>query len=198
MYIAGAFYSNSDTLTDFGKIEFSYNNGINWIDLLNDTILTDTINNDYWCWHPWLQPVLTGNTNDWYWFEGDIGKLGEFLGIQIGDTVLFRFSFISDSIQSFKDGIMFDDLTFVDEYHLGIKEIKFRYFKSKCFPNPAQETLIIKFENKDKSGFELFVFDITGKQILNRSNIKTKNYITLTKSNTLVHILVMNKIRIQI
>ncbi len=34
--------------------------------------------------------------------------------IELGDTVLFRFSFISDSIDNQKDGLMFDNIRFMD------------------------------------------------------------------------------------
>ena len=170
--LVGYYYVNSDTLKDYGKIEFSHDNGTSWVDLLNDSILIDTINNHYWYWSNLDKPTLTGNSNGWNGFFVNIGKLGGFYKVQIGDTVLYRFSFISDSIQTNKDGLMFDNLQF-DDFYEGIEEISCKFIKSECFPNPAKDVLTIKFENEENSSFELFVFDITGKQIYNQTNMKS-------------------------
>ena len=48
--LSGEYYVNSDSLTDFGLIEFSPDNGTTWIDLINDT----TYANDLW----WNSPKL--------------------------------------------------------------------------------------------------------------------------------------------
>ena len=49
--LAGYYYVNSDTLTDFGSIEFSPDNGITWIDMINDTVLIDSTSSMYWYWN---------------------------------------------------------------------------------------------------------------------------------------------------
>jgi len=174
--LCGWYYVNSDTLSDYGMIEFSPDNGISWIDLLNDSILIDTAYNLYWTWNPSNgspeKPILSGNSGKWKYFYTHLAVLGPVFNIQFGDTVLYKFTFISDSIQTNKDGLMFDNLHFVDVSE-GIEEISYEYIKSECFPNPAQDVLTIKFENEDNSSFELFVFDITGKQIYNQTNIKS-------------------------
>lgn len=57
--LSGQYFVNSDTLTDFGIIEMSPDNGNTWIDLINDTINAYAIQ-----WNV-TKPTLTGNSNGW-------------------------------------------------------------------------------------------------------------------------------------
>ena len=164
--LAGQYFVNSDTLTDYGKIEFSPDNGTTWIDMLNDTVGS-------WYWNSYEKTILTGNSNQWKYIWVNLAELGYFYGVQDGDTVLYRFTFISDSIQTNKDGLMFDDFHFEDWVE-GIEEIGFDLIKSKCFPNPAENTLTISFNNDNNFPFEVYVYNILGKEI----------YTSQTNSNT--------------
>ena len=157
--LAGQYYINSDTLTDYGKIEFSPDNGTTWVDMLNDTV-------GYWYWNSYEKPILTGNSNQWKSFWVNLAELGFAYGVQDGDTILYRFTFISDSIQTNKDGLMYDDLHFED-WAEGIEEVGFDLFKSKCFPNPTKRELTITFNNEQNSSFEIYVYDILGNEIFN-------------------------------
>jgi len=163
--LAGQYFVNSDTLTDYGKIEFSPDNGTIWIDLLSDTV-------DYLYWET-DKPILTGNSYQWKSFWVNLAELGYNFGVHDGDTVLYRFTFISDSVQTNKDGLMFDDLHFEDWVE-GIEEVGFELIKSKCFPNPTKKELTISFNNKQNSNFEIYVYDILGNEI---SNSKTNSNI---------------------
>jgi hypothetical protein len=155
--LAGQYFVNSDTLTDYGKIEFSPDNGTTWIDMLNDTI-------SWWYWPEFDKPVLTGNSNQWEYFWVNLADLGFLYGVHDGDTVQYRFTFISDNIQTNKDGLMYDDLHFEDWVE-GIEEVGFTLIKSKSFPNPADNELTITFNNELNSSFEIYLFDALGKQI---------------------------------
>jgi len=155
--LAGQYYVNSDTLTDYGKIEFSPDNGTTWVDMLNDTV-------GFWYWNSYEKPILTGNSNQWESFWVNLAELGYFFGVQDGDTILYKFTFISDSVETNKDGLMFDDFHFED-YVEGIEEIGFSLIKSKCFPNPTENKLTISFNNEQYSSFEIYVYDILGNEM---------------------------------
>jgi len=155
--LAGQYFVYSDTLTDYGKIEFSPDNGTTWIDMLNDTV-------GGWYWNGYDKPVLTGNSNQWKSFWVNLAELGYYFGVQDGDTVLYKFTFISDSIQNNKDGLMFDDFHFEDWVE-GIEEIGFDLIKSNCFPNPAENSLTVSFTNDKDLQFEVYVYNILGKEI---------------------------------
>lgn len=98
--LSGKYYVNSDSLTDYGKIEFSPDNGLTWIDLLNDTIKIDSMWTGsyyqplYWFWNShWAtsreRPILTGNSNGWKEFGVRLSDLGPYFNIEYGDTVLY-------------------------------------------------------------------------------------------------------------
>lgn len=164
--LSGQYYINSDTLTDYGEIEFSPDNGTTWINMLNDTVIIDTTYNLVWFWDGYEKPVLSGNSNKWKSFWVNLAELGHAYGVQDGDTVLYRFTFISDSIQTNKDGLMFDNLHFEDWVE-GIEEMGFGLFKSYCYPNPAKNLLTIKFDNS-LTITDIEIFDFNSKKVLNK------------------------------
>ena len=58
----GNYMVNTDSLTDYGKIEFSPDNGITWVNIINDTTYSASIT----CYS--TKPVLTGNSGTFYLF----------------------------------------------------------------------------------------------------------------------------------
>lgn len=155
--IQAEYQVNSDSLTDFGLIEFSPDNGLSWIDLLNDTVYDD--------WYSWGdRPVLTGNSNGWQVFTVDIGLLGEVIQFEPEDTVLYRFSFISDSVQTGLDGLVYDQFYF-DDWAMGINEKSIDNIDSKVYPNPTNGSFTIEFDNQHHSIFELVLTDGLGRQV---------------------------------
>jgi hypothetical protein len=150
--LSGKYFVNSDTLVDFGKIEFSPNNGLTWINLLNSTTYSSSIQ-----WGE--KPTLTGNSFGWQNFNVDIHKFGSLFNIQEGDTILYKFSFISDNIQTNKDGLMYDDIRFLD-FMESIPEIQNDNLIS-IFPNPASDIITIH-EIKKGSRPKIEIFDFTG------------------------------------
>jgi hypothetical protein len=165
--LEGEYYVNSDTLTDFGKIEFSPDNGINWIDLINDTILIDTLWQIYWYWEEFSnypKPTLNGKSNGWNLFWIELKPLGHLFGAKDGDTILYRFTFISDSFQTNKDGLMFDNLHFNDHSE-GFEELNYNNIIT-IFPNPASSKVTILLKDKDKDKKSLIqIFDVNGQCI---------------------------------
>lgn len=155
--IGGWYYVNSDSLTDFGYLDFSPNHGINW----------------YWAdsskgfcnWGgPEEIPVFTGNSNGWKHFNYCLQVP---YAVSLDDTILYRFTFISDSIQTNKDGLMFDDLYFEDWIE-GIQEFTNSNLIS-IYPNPANENISIEYlKSIDKKSIQ--VIDCNGQIIYQDSN----------------------------
>lgn len=151
--LSGYYKVDSDSLMDYGKIELSPDNGKTWIDMLLDS-------------SEWLfewnteKPVLTGSS-DWTYFWVQFGNSDHIFNR--GDTIQFRFSFISDEIQNNRNGLMFDDLSLID-YFEGIYSNSYVEFSSTAFPNPAKKCLVIKYDNLKPT--ELEIIDETGRLIL--------------------------------
>jgi hypothetical protein len=154
----------TDSLKDFGKIEFSADRGKTWIDIVNDTNYSSSFK-----WFS-TKPVLSGNSKGWRHFEVWLTDNGSVFNIKLGDTLIYRISFISDSIAENKNGLMFDELCFHD-FVEGISEIRFTPIKSKIFPNPSGKMLTIAYENPQSDLFQLAVYDIHSKLMLKRDNV---------------------------
>ena len=159
--LIGEYSVNSDTLTDFGTIEFSPDNGTSWYDIINDTFITNHI----YVQQHWIS--LTGNSNGWQQFYVNLAPLGPLFNIQLGDTVLWRFTFISDNIQTNKDGLMFDNLYFED-YVEGIPEIQNDNLIS-ISPNPTSNELRIHKSNVSDSQ-KVQVLNYRGQVLYDNSN----------------------------
>jgi hypothetical protein len=137
--ISAKYFVDSDTLTDYGNFEFSPDNGITWVNLLDDTgAYASSI---YWNGNT---TTFTGNSNGWETFKVNIQALGPVFDITYGDTVLYRFTFVSDSIETHRDGLMFDNFRFLD-YVEDLDEYQNDNFIS-IFPNPAKNELFIEIE----------------------------------------------------
>lgn len=107
---------DTDTLTDFGMIEFSPDNGVTWIDLLNDPNYEEYID--------WYNlPILTGSSNGELKVAGlYFEEIAAHLNVEANDWIGFRFSFISDDVQTNRDGLLFDNIRIVITPPLGIEE----------------------------------------------------------------------------
>ena len=167
---------DSDSLNDFGYIEFSHNNGATWINLQSDTIY-----NQYWNYMG-SPPVFTGNSGGWKQFKIYFDELGPLFNIQEGDTLLFRFAFISDSIENNRDGLMFDNIKIVDTF-AKIKENKSQSL-IKVYPNPSHAILNIELSNNLKQSnalsnlLELYSSD--GRLLLKQKMQNTQHTIDLS------------------
>jgi len=178
----GAYRVQTDSLKDYGMIEVSLDNGTTWYDIVNDTILNDVV------WYS-PKPILTGNSNGWQYFDVLLSDFGSIFNIQLGDTVLYRFSFKSDSIQDNLGGLMFDNICFQD-FVEGVSKILFKPIKSSIYPNPSLNIFTIEFENPKAETFELSIYDIHSKLTLKKDDI-TENKIvvdaTTFKSGTYIY-----------
>jgi hypothetical protein len=152
MALSGYYKVDSDSLKDFGLIEYSPDNGITWLDMINDESFDWSSD----------KPVLTGSS-DWSYFNVHFDDLG--YDLRFGDTVRFRFTFISDSIQNNRDGLMYDNLDFEDFYE-GIDSRFHSEFHSIVFPNPADKLITIEFDNNNLSFIHLEIIDISGRLVL--------------------------------
>jgi hypothetical protein len=160
------FYSvQSDSLNDYGTMEFSPDNGVTWLDMINDT----SYNTNFQWYSP--KPILTGNSGGWKYFEVILTDIGSAFNIQYGDTVIFRFTFTSDNVPENSDGLMYDDLcTF--PFIEGISEIHFKPVDTSIYPNPSSTNFTIKFKNPNNDLFQLNVYNAKSKLMFSKEGVK--------------------------
>ncbi len=164
--LQGRYNVQTDSLNDYGKMELSADGGQNWIDLLNDDKYSDSYN--WWT----FKPVLTGNSAGWKYFEVILSDIGSVFDIGIGDTIIFRFTFISDGIPDDLGGLMFDDLCF-SSFVEGISEQRFLPLKSRIFPNPSSHAFTIEFDNPENQLFHIAVYNSNSIMQFNEKNLKS-------------------------
>lgn len=116
------YFVDSDTLIDFGIIEFSPDNGVTWIDLINDASYSSYLDWEVAGSGFGSSPILTGTSNGWKEAYLTMRDLGVFLDIQPGTTFMWRFSFISDAVQNNRDGLMFDNIKVQITPPVGLEE----------------------------------------------------------------------------
>jgi hypothetical protein len=107
--LSGSYYVNSDSLNDFGLIEFSPYNGITWVPF--------TTGPNAWPYSP-IQPTFTGNSGGWKVFNLSLYGVDGMYNFQPLDTVQYKFTFISDGNL---DGLMFDNLGILDVCTIGLE-----------------------------------------------------------------------------
>lgn len=165
--VSGYYQSDCDSLNDFGLIEFSPDKGQTWIDLVNDTIY-----DDYFEWYT-EKPALTGQVPGWTEFYVNIAQLGYFFDIEYGDTLYYRFTFISDGVSNQGDGLMYDDLHFEDWWEITEEYDANRLF-STTYPNPATSGLTIEYDNVNHQPFKLTVYNMTGDVLFSSEIVEDK------------------------
>ncbi len=165
---------DTDTLKDGGFITVSYDNGLTWVNIINDNTTyfearpdnngfnglnlyteNDTLfNGEY---------GFSGKSNGWQttrfaWFNMPMKNTLDFLG----DTMIIRFNFISDDIENNREGWMIDNIKLYSvDLGDGIDEPKPLEFNLS--PNPMTETAMI--ELTDYREVELSILHIQGRMV---------------------------------
>lgn len=183
----------TDTLTDFGIIEASYDGGNSWI-LVNDTSEVLPWGSYFW----WDNDFHASNGNytnhllktsgksdgwilsrfNWYWW---IPVKADTI-IYPPDSLMIRFTFISDTIETNREGWMIDDiLTASAEWQLctGINETSTNSLS--IFPNPFSQQLTIESKEELKEA-NITIYNSTGTKVKEIRNVFGQS-ITLQRDN---------------
>lgn len=153
--IAGWYYVNADTLTDLGYIEFSQDFGATWY-------YADSIHGYSSFGGNEVIPTFTGNSNGWRFFHYGLHSPAPCI---MGDTVLIRFTFMSDSVQTNKDGLMFDDLM-LEDWIEGVQETDLNICNLFVTPNPATTQITVETPTEKLSDAKIVLYDLVGCEVL--------------------------------
>lgn len=162
--LTGYYQVDADSLNDFGTMEFSYAPLSAWIDVIHDPIFAPMVD-----WGSSI-PTLTGTSNGWRYFGLNLGQVAYYIQsslghqVQWGDTIQWRFSFFSDSMDNDRDGLMFDDLNFVD-YAESILEYPANTFHSTVAPMPVANELNLIYETAGLDKLDLTIRDARGTMV---------------------------------
>lgn len=190
---------DSDTLLDGGFIEVSKDSGVTWVNLLaefqnNPNLLTtenfysftDTLFNHEKGFsgsiHEWKKVRIL---IDWSYPVKTSWPLGNFQ---------LRFNFISDTVETNKEGWMIDNLT-VSEVINSLSIAEENQINPLIYPNPAKETITLDIPSSiDFSTSLTFkVMDLTGREIqkykitTNQTSLDIQNWSTGVYSVLLIN-----------
>jgi hypothetical protein len=167
---------DTDTLTDGGTIELSYDGGQSWINAISDTIYDEgnllydstsyvsSLNQPGYSGVSIESPSYSDNwffgSKYWYWIHN--------LNVETPDSIMVKFVFASDSIQNNRGGWLIDEIGVVKGLLIGVEEIKIEENFS-VYPNPV--TSILSVKAKEDFNFRIYIYDLTGKLILEKEVI---------------------------
>jgi hypothetical protein len=139
VFILRFWYNMDGDTTDYGTVEISPNSGLDWINVL----IEDTTYQMYW---ESPKPTLEGSSNGWQYFDLDFTVWASdwgFFPIQMtADTILFRFTYITDGETTPHDGWIIDDFNLEDWWE-GLDETQDQNLIT-IYPNPASDRLEIR------------------------------------------------------
>jgi hypothetical protein len=164
---------DSDSSHDGGRIEISYDYGQTWVDIYDDAITNVAFNTEnFYSQSDTLYDGKAGFSGhfsnrhsvlQWVW----IIPLKSFPT----DTMYYRFSFKSDSLDHNKEGWLIENIHFAfADMQGGISTEPVSYFELS--PNPSSEVVQIQTALKE---FELAIYALNGTQIESFGNEKTLN-----------------------
>ena len=178
---------DTDTLQDGGFISVSYDEGLTWMNIIKDTtdFWDDTpMNNGYNLYSNSDSLYngelgFSGHSNNWVttsfcWFFYPVKNIAEFPG----DTIIVRFTFISDSIGDNKEGWIIDNIKLYS-YDLGGSIYDKNSLDFQLIPNPITEYAKIKITDYQKA--LLRIFSIDGKIVKNQEYYHNQD-ITIKKN----------------
>ena len=196
---------DTDTLTDYGTIEVSYDHGLNWEVMKDSTCQNMECVRFYWSADINMSTGTTsphllqpgGHTNDWilsrfiWWWWMPVSENSPNI---YPDSLYVRFTFHSDNIQTNKEGWMIDDIiTGIMDVGSGIP-VQNAESKVSVSPNPLLTVSQVQysgsdancvFEISDLLGRKIFSqpIDPEGRLFLNRHDFVPGIYVWNLKSN---------------
>jgi hypothetical protein len=163
---------DSELGIDGGTIEVSHDNGNTWINVIEDLNNTQGIYPDIYSVYDTIQslgkPGFSGQS-DWLFTEIDYSASNDPL-----DTLTFRFTFASDSVDTNQDGWEIGEVYVVGEYEL-VEELDNDIIS--IYPNPTADQLNIS-RKKINGVPSVQILDASGKIIFSKKNY-TENSINV-------------------
>lgn len=183
---------DSDSGRDGGYVEISTDSGNTWINLVWDTCnfstsspcpyyilqenfyaISDTLYNG--------QPGFSGTSDGWVhsqfqWIWDFPVKPGRKDSVMSGmsDSIMFRFHFISDSIDNGREGWMIDNIK-ISSVNLGfaVNNIRKNKIQLNVFPNPVSDHVLISFDNPRQLFHSIYITNITGGVVRKMENVRS-------------------------
>ena len=174
-----------DTAFDGGIIEYSIDTGHTWVNVFNNPYVYnfygyETANQDTL---PGGEFAFSGTDSTWrdIWLCFDLSWLQQF---NWNDTALFRFTFLSDSVNNNKEGWLMDNLLSHITFIHTVKEVEQENYLL-VYPNPASS--IIHIQAQKIMNYHIIetmeLIDPMGRVVDTWANIPTKFWFDTNRYN---------------
>jgi hypothetical protein len=142
------FKINADSLNDYGIIEASPDSGQTWVNITNNNNYGwDITSFSQGNWIASDSIPFTGTSDGWYVFE--LGMYSWDNDFGYNDSILYRFTFISDNIETNQEGWIIDNINMWDIIS-NVEELNNNTENhSRIFPNPLTEESILQTTNNE-------------------------------------------------
>lgn len=162
------------------KVEVSGDRGANWI----NPITEDTTYMFYW---GFTKPRLDTSVNTWKDFQLNIstwanaytGSGYTFPHYRTSDTILFRFTYISDSDTTHHDGWMMDNFYAENPALVGIGNQNSSNDIVSIYPLPCKGNLCYQVYELPSANTGIAIYDMKGQEVYNKSNIPLSGMLNL-------------------
>ncbi len=149
---------NTDSLLDGGYVEYSINNGNDWL-LVNGYFFGNGNHPPYFGEG---RALFTGTWNTWIQTSIVLGDSNPDFGIETVDSVLFKFTFVSDGINTNKEGWIIDEIEYGTVSVIGINNIREENYNFNIYPNPVENKFCITFIETGSINNELKIYNVFG------------------------------------
>ena len=159
---------DTDSLEEYGLIEVSIDGGNDWADLLTTEYLDDGYFTDDLPGNTHVNLIsqdstfdnliITGNSNGWIHsiITFDVDGFNTYQNPIVIDSIMVKFTFISDSEENFNDGWQIDKLC-IRYLNYNVSGVESISKNVEIFPNPATSQITIQSENSwNNASFTLY------------------------------------------
>lgn len=185
------FKIDADSISDFGNIKASYDNGNTWIEVIKDAEQYDIEwfvhgqdlgggNHELIYSYGVDTIAFTGTSEIWYTFN--MSMYGWDSYFPFNDTIVYRISFQSDSVQNNKEGWMIDNI-WVNDWISKLEENYQRTPAILTYPNPFTHLVSFKTPYQNRILESIKIYDVSGNLIKNVLSNTPKIVLNLSDLN---------------
>ena len=166
---------DSDSLFDGGYIDVSYDGGENWLNIIYDSTMFNcewTPGFGYSGYNFYGDEDTLFNGKNGFSGKSDEWNYSAFtwyycIGVkdEVPDSMMIRFNFISDEIQTNKEGWMIDDIVLHSDICGSVKEDISNNMSACVQPNPVNNDSKLILNGFTNGKYDLNIFDINGRLV---------------------------------
>lgn len=152
-------YQTAIDTGNYAKVEISIDSGLHWGDI-TDTLPTDC---------HWQSPIPNFSISTSSWQVVRLNLLGLSWAMAY-DTVLFKFTYLSDTTTAYKDGWMIDEIEINYWCEGASSNIQNDKLVSIC-PNPSKGNIHIQSNALQKQNVTVSIYNLLGQEVYRTKNV---------------------------